>query len=125
MKVFGHPLFFVFAFTVLVCLAGIWWLLSGRRERADHERSTRPLWERDQSAMDVLESIGLDTKEPSGQIVGRAETMSRLALLDDLIAKQKSCMASARTMRLDVTLLEEQLKVLTETREEYYSALKG
>ena len=50
--------------------------------------------------------------------------MSRLALLSDLIAKQKSCIASACAMRQDVTLLEEQLKILTRTREEYYSALK-
>jgi hypothetical protein len=70
------------------------------------------------------DSVDLDKKEARGQILRREETMSRLALLSDLIAKQNSRISSARTAGLDVTLLEEQLKVLTDSREEYYWALK-
>ena len=142
MKDFGHPLFFVFAFTVLAFLAGMWWLLRGRRERADHIQSTRPLREAERSAVENMQdipsatisltqhgavrvdSVGLDKKGAPGQILWREETRSRLALLSDLIAKQNSRIASARTAGLNVTLLEEQLKVLTDSREEYYSALK-
>ena len=71
-----------------------------------------------------VDSVGLDKKGAAGQILWREETRSRLALLSDLIAKQNSRIASARTAGLNVTLLEEQLKVLTDSREEYYSALK-
>ena len=144
MNVFEHPLLFVFAFTLLVCLAGMWLLLRGRRDSADDEQSTQPfLREEDRSGVEILQemqsammsldqyervspaSMGLDKREADAQFLRREETISRLALLDDLIAKQRSCMASARTMRLDLSLLEEQMKILTDTREEYYSALKS
>ncbi len=143
MNYFEHPLFLVFAFTVLAFLAGRWWFLRGKRERADHKRSTGPLREAERAAVEVPQdiespaialaqhgpvsaaSVDLDKKETPGQILRREETISRLALLDDLIAKQRSCMASARTMRLDLSLLEEQMKILIDTREEYYSALKS
>jgi Na+-translocating ferredoxin:NAD+ oxidoreductase RnfC subunit len=143
MKAVGHPLFFVFAFTVLVCVAGMWWLLRRRRERVARKQSTQPLQEGGRSAVEILQdiqsatislaqhgtvspaSVGLDKKDATEQqIVKREETKSRLALLDDLIAKHRSRIVSGRTMRLDVTLLEEQLKILTDTREEYYLALK-
>jgi len=142
MKGFGSPILFVFAFTVLVCVASLWWLLRGRRERADPKRSTRPLQAGERSAAEVLraipsttislaqhgavtvDSVGLDKKGAPGQILRREETRSRLALLSDLIAKQNLRIASARTKGLDIALLEEQLKILTDSREEYYSALK-
>jgi len=142
MKVFGHPLFFVFAFPLLVCLAGMWWLLRGRRARAAHNQSTQPLHEGERSAAEVLraipsttiplaqheavtvDSVGLDKNGAPGQILRREETRSRLALLSSLIANQNSRIAAARTKGLDVALLEEQLKVLSDSREEYYSALK-
>ena len=44
--------------------------------------------------------------------------------MSDLIAKQNLRIASARTKGLDIALLEEQLKILSDSREEYYSALK-
>ena len=137
-----HPLFLVFVFTLLVCLAGIWWLLCQHRERTDHEQRNLTLRESERSVMENLQevppdpipldqhgpmsprAVPLDNREATRQTLRREETISRLALLDDLIAKQKSCIASACAMRLDVTLLEEQLKILTRTREEYYSALK-
>ena len=142
MNFFEHPLFLVFAFTVLAFLAGRWWFLRGKRERADHKRSTGPLREAERSGVETLQdiqsatislaqdgsgspdSVDLDKKETPGQILRREETMSRLALLSSLIAKQNSRIASARTAGLDVTLLEEQLKLLTDSREEYYWALK-
>ena len=70
------------------------------------------------------DSIDLEKKGALGRILRREETRSRLALLSNLIAKQNSRIASARATGLDVTLLEEQLKILTDSREEYYSALK-
>jgi len=70
------------------------------------------------------DSVDPDKKEARGQILRREETMSRLALLSDLIAKQNSRISSARTAGLDVTLLEEHQKVLTDSREEYYLPLK-
>lgn len=142
MNYFEHPIFLVFAFTVLAFLAGRWWFLRGKREGADHKRSTGPLREAERAAVEVPQdiespaialaqhgpvsaaSVDLDKKETPGQILRREETMSRLALLSNLIAKQNSRIASARTAGLDVTLLEEQLKVLTDSREEYYWALK-
>jgi len=141
MKVLDHPFFFVFAFTLSVCLAGIWWLLRQYRERTNHEQRS-PLRESEPTVMEILQevppvtipldqhgpmsprAVPLDNREATRQTLRREETISRLALLDDLIAKQKSCIASACAMRQDVTLLEEQLKILTRTREEYYSALK-
>lgn len=140
MTVFGHPLFFVFAFTLLVGLAGIWWLLSERQARDDQEAP--PPRDHNQSLIEVLQDvppapIPLAQPVPASpsaanpaagdatqRIVKREETKTRLAVLDELIAKQRSRIASARTMGLDVTLLEEQLKVLADSREEYFSALK-
>ncbi len=142
MKVLENPLFFVFAFTLFVFLAGIWWLLRQQRERTDREQRASPLRESEPTVMELLQevppdtipldqhgpmsprAVPLDNREATRQTLRREETISRLALLDDLIAKQKSCIASACAMRQDVTLLEEQLKILTRTREEYYSALK-
>ena len=142
MNYFEHPLFLVFAFTVLAFLAGRWWFLRGKRERADHKPSTGPLREAERAAVEVqqdiespaialaqhgpvsADSVDPDKKEARGQILRREETMSRLALLSDLIAKQNSRISSARTAGLDVTLLEEHQKVLTDSREEYYLPLK-
>ena len=69
-------------------------------------------------------SVSLDQNEVDQQILRREETETRLAVLDDLIGAQRSRIASARTTGLDVTFLEEKLKVLTDSREEYRSALK-
>ena len=142
MKAVEHPLFFVFAFTLLVFLAGSWWLFRQEREKADPEQRIPSLRENELSVMEILQEVppdtipldphgpmspramALDKRSATRHTIRREETMSRLALLDELIAKQRSCIASAGTMRLEVTLLEEQLKILTRTREEYYSALK-
>ena len=140
MSFLEHPLFFVFAF-LLICVAGIWWLLREPRDRADHERWTSPLHENEPSAMEILQDVPsaipsvqhgpvsttsakLDRKDAAQQIIRREETKTRLAVLDELIGNQRSRIASARTLGLDVTLLQEQLKVLTDSREEYFSALK-
>ena len=141
MKVLEHPLFFIFAFTLLICIAGIWWLLRGQRERADRQQWTSPLHEDERSVMEILQDVPSatipwvqhgpvsaspaepDIKDAAQQIIRREETKTRLAVLDELIGTQRSRIASARTLGLDVTLLEEQLKVLTDSREEYFSAL--
>ena len=44
--------------------------------------------------------------------------------MDELIGEQKSRIASARDKGMDVSLLEEQLKALRNSREEYFTALK-
>lgn len=54
----------------------------------------------------------------------REETKSRLAVVDEMITTHRSRIASVRTQGLDVTDLEERLKVLTDSRDEYYSTLK-
>ena len=60
MKDLEHPLFLVFAFTLLVCLAGIWWLLCQHRERTDHEQRNLTLRESERSVMENLQEVPPD-----------------------------------------------------------------
>lgn len=143
MTVLAHPLFFVFAFSLLVCVAGICWLLllRQRREGADHEQPTSPPREGERSVMEILQdgprtiplaehgplvprAVKLDKSDPAQQTIMREEAKSRLSVMDELIGEQRSRIASARTRGMNVTLMEEQLNTLTETREEYFAALK-
>jgi len=141
MKVLGHPLFFIVVFTLLVCIAGVWWLLREQRGRADRQPRTSPLREDERSVMEILQddpsasiprvqhgpvsasAATPDRKDAAQQVIRREETKTRLAVLDELIGTQRSRIASARTAGLDVALLEEQLKVLVDSREEYFSTL--
>ena len=70
------------------------------------------------------ESVKFDKKDADQHFVRREEMKTRLSVLDELIRKQRSRIASARSEGLDVTLLEEQLKVLSDSHEEYFSSLK-
>ena len=141
MKLLGHPLFLVFAFSLLVCLAGIWWLLRQPPERDDLEDRASAPREGERSVMEILQAVPLtissaenapaaphavtpDKMDATQQAISRAEAKTRLVIMDELIREQTSCIASARAQGLDVTLLEEQLKVLTDSRDEYFSALK-
>jgi hypothetical protein len=142
MSYFEHPLFLVFAFTVLAFLAGqvvvspwktresrsqtVDGTLAGGRAICGGNPARHPV-SNDFVGSDgpgSPDSVDLDKKEAPGQILRREETRSRLALLSSLIANQNSRIAAARTKGLDVALLEEQLKILSDSREEYYSALK-
>ena len=58
------------------------------------------------------------------QTIMQEESKTRLALMDELIGKQKVRIASARASGMDVTLLEDQLQILKDSREEYFSTLK-
>ena len=137
MKLLGHPLLLVFAFSLLVCLAGIWWLLRQPPEGKDLEQRTSALGEGERSVMEILQDvpsmISVAENAPlasravtpeTQQTIRRAETKTRLVIMDELIREQRSRIASARTRGLDVTLLEEHLKVLIHSRDEYFSALK-
>jgi hypothetical protein len=68
--------------------------------------------------------MALDRKDATRQTIKRKETRSGLAVLSELIEKQRTGIASARATGLDVSLLEKRLKVLTDTHEQYSSALK-
>jgi hypothetical protein len=57
MNYFEHPIFLVFAFTVLAFLAGRWWFLRGKREGADYKRSTGPLREAERAGVETLKDI--------------------------------------------------------------------
>ena len=92
MKVLDHPFFFVFAFPLLVCLAGIWWLFRQHRERMDHEQRNSPLRESERSVMENLQeappdpipldqngsmsprAVALDKRDATRQIIRREET---------------------------------------------------
>lgn len=58
------------------------------------------------------------------QTIMQEESKTRLALMDELIGEQKLRIATARASEMDVTLLEEQLQILKDSREEYFSTLK-
>ena len=144
MKVLGHPLFYVFAFTALVCMAGIWWLLRQppeRKDHAEHEQTPSLLREGERSMMEILQDVapriplaqqgrvgpgGVNPHERDAtqQTIMQEESKTRLALMDELIGKQKVRIASARASGMDVTLLEDQLQILKDSREEYFSTLK-
>ena len=142
MKLLGHPLFLVFAFSLLVCLAGIWWLLRQPREEKDFEQRASALREDERSVMEILQEVPPDTtpldqlapveqgavklhkRDATLRTVMQEEAKTRLALMDELIGEQRSRIASGRARDLDVTLLEAQLKVLRDSHEEYFSALK-
>ena len=137
MKFLEHPLFLVFAFSLLVCLAGIWWLLRQPPEGKDLEQRSSALGEGERSVMEMLQEV-LPDKIPLDQLgpvklhkrdatqrtVMHEEAKTRLAVMDELIGEQKSRIASARDKGMDVSLLEEQLKALRDSREEYFTALK-
>jgi hypothetical protein len=142
MKFLGHPLFIVFASTLLVFLAGIWWLLRRQREKTHREQRASLLRESEPTVMEFLHEVppdtipldedgpvspramALDRKDATRQTIKRKETRSGLAVLSELIEKQRTGIASARATGLDVSLLEKRLKVLTDTHEQYSSALK-
>jgi len=137
MKLLGHPLFLVFLFTLLVCLASIGWLLRQPPEGKDLEQRTSALREGERSVMQTLQEAPPDTipldqlapvkvhkRDATQRTIMQEEAKTRLAIMDELIGEQKSRIASARDKGMDVSLLEEQLKALRDSREEYFTALK-
>ena len=69
-------------------------------------------------------TVNLHKRDATQQTIMQEESKTRLALMDQLIGEQRSRIATARAKGMNVTLLEEQLKILKDSREEYFSTLK-